>query len=950
MAIREDLYDPNQLVGDAEVPYLSNPIVTGNVRRHDPDNQHAYPYVPSLTGKRLVLEISRSPGNPTPLTLTIDFSLSGETDSFKKAIEEINTVGGADLQAFDAGGYLRLISQHAGFDNYLLVKGGSTNTAAALLGLMISPLPGSISYAGEMASTPPGPEQANPQGTQLVGKDEDLTSSVINRAILGMQQYTNRLLREFDRELVGIKEYSGITLIDGGTWGWGSYFALDDSTTRIPLKEFMGGSLMDLVNVLGSNGEEIVPIAAAGEIGASVWDGSKVYVTDVCYGGPPWTGSLFGSWNPPSGGDGGTIYDTGVYQKTKHAAVAITVIHGNLLVCDTATFLTKLVQPGDTLLVQNATNTYPFDPNGEYVVERVLSETQVQVRAKTQFEDKVWSTSPTPTRPNAEGNPSAYGEVFVPIGFFLPVSRLRFKTNVADMSALDLKIRLMVGKRLREIAASAQSRALANNSNPVGRMFRNHVDELEGAPDGTFLHNATALKVTTPPAWYGGDTITATRAQAYLDGLINSLKDATSAGHSGADLIGSAGITLTGPQALGNNSIRNQVGYLLSYYNAHVTAAADKHAAADITAAATSNNWNDGSNPGSGSVQSVLSQIVGQLANNASAADGAVKIGFYQITGGTKTVATGSVRSAITDLLNHVNKHLDAVSGWRHYAVAVDATAYSTVWYSFGGGTVQSYCNFLEDCLSSLKDDIGTRITNHVNGSAEKHADTAITSVNRTNFNGSYVHDCLDDIDGKAGFKAATNYWTAANYFRQINTQGYDITSFGGAISSAGGQINAENGNFRSTYNPGYSSGYTNQMVGKSMVKAWAQCWTPGNSGGSGGVISDGFNVSSCSAVNIHTLQINFASRMKVYASGSNHYGICAVMTPLMFGSPDIPWIPVIWDVDYQAGDWAYWIQVRFMAPTYPSGGDNNDGWWKCYGSPGHNIFFYLSIPGGRQV
>lgn len=752
MAIQESRYDIEQGRGDAEVPYLANPALTGSIRRFDPDLAHAYPYVPGLTDATISLKISRSPAD-VPFTLTHQFVLSGSPDSFKKAIDELNALG-TDIQAIDAGGYLKIISQHPGFDNYIQVVASSGTDAAPLLGLAIDPMPGSISYAGELESTPPGPSQPNPQGTMLIGRDEDLISSSINRAIVGMQQVIDRIIREFDREVIGYKEYTG-KIVHLGTIGGGmgtpvTYFELDDASSglRVPLKPLaqaelaLGRATADWISLLDADGKDV--LISTGSTWASA--GAKVLINRIYYGGTQfYYPDIFTSWGTP---DGKSIHDPGdnsLYQKTKHPIVAIEEIHGNTLVCPLATFEDLLIQPGDTVFIQDATNSHPFSHNGEFVVERVLSNTQLQVRAKTQFEELVFSSSPKPTRLNDSGTPSTYGNLKIPIGYFLPLSNLRLATSVVlPVDSREYRLRVATSMRLREMLATNWARPISNNADSVSDLIYRHVSEFETDP--VFLHNASKIKFTDLPLWASGsadpnDYIHAGRVQTALATIVSNLASVAGpfpAGLSGSDRIGCSPHSGS-PRALLVGTVWDQLQALLGFYNNHVyQGTADRHRALDVDKDQTTGNWYDGTNINDGisplppSVQVSINAIVSQLAvcgPLATDQDGAKRLGFSKYTLSGYNLNQGSVRTAFQDLLTHVVNHINAATG--------------------------------------------------------AHAASAISAATpRTYFSGASVEAQLSDLDSKAAFQAKANTFTQKQTLNGVAGDTNAAMAFTGAISN----------------------------------------------------------------------------------------------------------------------------------------------------------------------
>jgi len=112
------------------------------------------------------------------------------------------------------------------------------------------------------------------------------------------------------------------------------------------------------------------------------------------------------------------------------------------------------------------------------------------------------------------------------------------------------------------------------------------------------------------------------------------------------------------PRSLRNGTIKAAFASLLGYYDNHVTAAADRHAASAIDGTATG-NWADATNVGAGTVQAMLSEIVSDLA----ATTGDVKVGAPLRSGTPVSLSAGSVGSQLAALLAAVN----AQAVYAHY-------------------------------------------------------------------------------------------------------------------------------------------------------------------------------------------------------------------------------------------------------------------------------------------
>src|SRR5262249_28424030 len=136
--------------------------------------------------------------------ITVTFS----SNDYSDALSAITNADVTNLESVDMDGFLAIRNRNSGGTHYLKIKPqvDPDLEAALVLGFAVDPYPGSISYAGEVASTPGVRRQSNPQGTVLIGKDEDLNSSSFNRAMMAILQYLEKDKIDLDREILVIKE------------------------------------------------------------------------------------------------------------------------------------------------------------------------------------------------------------------------------------------------------------------------------------------------------------------------------------------------------------------------------------------------------------------------------------------------------------------------------------------------------------------------------------------------------------------------------------------------------------------------------------------------------------------------------------------------------------------------------------------------------------------------
>lgn len=505
MGSQEEKFGLEHALGKTNVSRTINPTIRGSIRRSDPDGGHAEPYFSTLTGKNLTVEV-------TPVG---DQVISFSSDDLADAIAAINAISPANLRAEDDDGYLRLINLNSGNKNKLVIKSG---TAVGILGLLVSPEPGSTSYAGEVTTSAPGrsstSNQSNPQGTALVANNEDLTSEVINRAIFGAVRHIERIVRGLDIEIPIVKKIA-VTVSTHVPTGK-KVFVIQDGTLRFPIQGFgitanpaPTAGFDKLVSLRSSPNDLDIfdPFNAGGTPRISA-----VYYNDGTNAGADNT-TNFATWGTI---DGKSIFAS--QTKNKQAAVNITAIRGDILVAPTALFVTNVCQPGDTVVIESANNNVPFNHNGEFVIVQVLSETMLVVRAKSAHESTFISTEkPTELNVNLPGGTS-YGTVRVIVGATIPMSKLMFEVDswVPNGSYF---ARVLCFRRVQDLAANELGETLHPGN----------------AGLGTLVSTLTAAMIAYAGgiAWADGTTNPATTVEAQLDKIISDL-----AGTGGAIKIG----------------------------------------------------------------------------------------------------------------------------------------------------------------------------------------------------------------------------------------------------------------------------------------------------------------------------------------------------------------------------------------------------------------------------
>lgn len=545
MSSDQNKYGIDHLIGGATLPKDANPTIRGSIRRADPDG-NPEPHFTGLNGTTLNLDYS-----PTGAQ-AINFT----SDDLDDAITAINAVDALNLKAAEEDGYLRLSNLNGGSKNYLKVAGG---TAVPILGFRVDPLPGSASFAGEISTASPGRQQGqnNPHGTALVAGDEDLTSAGINRAIIGALLHAERLAGDLDLESLAVQEVA--VTVQAHPISGERVFRIQDPTLRIPIRGFgiavsnPAAGLLDsqfmIMEISGGQSQEYIDPTNATFYGRVV----NVYYDDL-------SNTLddtasFVAWGTP---DGKSIFNK-TATDDKHAATAITLVDGDVISVTGATFQALDCSPGDTVLIEAATNNDPFNHNGEFIITEVFSEEDIRVRPKTSF-DRTFSSTDIPRGLNQSlPGGTSYGTLKVLIGDFISASDLVFEVAPTAVPASSA-VRMLIGRRVQETRlplADAGLPSLNKSNVRVAELIRihsvtasslrhasSHIDApaVAGAPDSltigtveaqlaellTHINNLIAGQVTYGGGvnWADGTPNPSVSLEAQVDKMLNDLTGA----------------------------------------------------------------------------------------------------------------------------------------------------------------------------------------------------------------------------------------------------------------------------------------------------------------------------------------------------------------------------------------------------------------------------------------
>lgn len=424
--------EQGSLAGHTDVPLLTNPLLRGTVRRHDPDGGHAAPYFAGLSGQSLRVFVGNGPGITGQLaSITINFA----SDDYQAVVSAVNAVSPTHIRWKESDGFAGIECVHAGEKFWMSIGSASTAGALTALGYKAYPSPGAFSRAGDFASAPSNRSQANPTGTKLLSKDESLSTSSINRAIIGMLEGIGARLSDLDKPIVVYRDYP-MTISAVPFTVDNSLFVTGDITDKLSIKALTNplslAPLQKSIAVMYDSGPKVVPLYST--------SGDPVFVEFVSYGRSetvdPTDQSV--TWGSPPVNPAAKLGED-VAQSMKIALTAITKIEGNVITATGAGFNTNLVSPGDVITIQNATNNTPFNHNGEFVILSILNANSIVVRPLGQNEDLVDTSEDRPRALNQELPPAtSYGDVGVYVGWGIPLAgpsstaadRIYFKLSV----------------------------------------------------------------------------------------------------------------------------------------------------------------------------------------------------------------------------------------------------------------------------------------------------------------------------------------------------------------------------------------------------------------------------------------------------------------------------------------------------------------------------------------
>lgn len=411
--------------GNTEVPLVSVPRITGTVRRDSSGEIAALP-LPST------LKVESDLGNAS-VTFTTSRALNDIVAALSAALAALATVE-------DRDGCLSILSLTSGAGGYIRIKAPSSGfpDAAPYFGFRVDPHPLATVAAGDVERAEVRPStEANPEGTAFVPYGADRTPRAFNRALMRLSKNLDHL----HSRMVNPVAMPIALEVDATDVAWAARLTLDadDNVVQMDLSDLAGinpgfagrvyvgeldaNSSLNAIGacfkILDTDDNEIVAA-----------DNRVVRVAAVTRGMRAAAVPLFpDDWNPPAGPlsdtvavvpDGGNALGVDL---VKSAATAISEVldHATIVVAG-ATYVTDGVVPGDIVTISGSNIDSPTNHNGTYIVEVVVSEEQLVIRAQDpeapgdlnlgpgilgdaqvstggKFQDNVWLTFDPPIPP-----------------------------------------------------------------------------------------------------------------------------------------------------------------------------------------------------------------------------------------------------------------------------------------------------------------------------------------------------------------------------------------------------------------------------------------------------------------------------------------------------------------------------------------------------------------------
>lgn len=395
------------LQGNTSVPEVASPLLQGTIPMDVAGNITLIDSLPTPWNLSLYLETEVK-------VIEVDFSDSTTGASLQNIVDAINNDpdnsynGTQQLTASIRAGCLRIESVSTGDGAFLRVNAAPPNSfpsSAIYFGLREHPHSEATVYSGDLTSSAVDSlGQKNPMGTSFIARGEDRSSDNYNRALasIGINADTNRMM--LSRGL-GVPETLQLEIdvldpsfihprfiVDPLTnavngISLDSNIANDPHNTLLENRILVGtltkdstiSEIRELFNITDPEGKEIS------------FNGKPVRVSAITSGYtqsylPP-TGPLVMESKPMANlnlsqvvGDVGIALSADIPRDSGTQSQSITeVLDGYTVVCDTATFITGNVSPGDKVVISGSSGGNRTN-DGNYLVENVISETTLELK------------------------------------------------------------------------------------------------------------------------------------------------------------------------------------------------------------------------------------------------------------------------------------------------------------------------------------------------------------------------------------------------------------------------------------------------------------------------------------------------------------------------------------------------------------------------------------------
>ena len=384
-------------MGNTSAPVLSQPVLRGSLMK-DSTGSFAGSLVPLLVTSELVIETKSMVDAAIVGGISTQFDPSDV--SMTTILSQLNAALAGYATAAELEGCLVITGVDSGADAYVRVMpslAGFPN-AAATFGFDAHPHPLATSTSGDLEDAPVRPrQQVNPIGTKFIATGEDRVGSAYNRALQMLGGNSDLLYTWLKRAVVRAVEIVVPSAVDGSPSPYVTV-NVDGSIDQVDLTDlsvfdatlagkrlYVGGmsssstlsEIAEFYEVLDVDRKQLVSGDRTVRIGA-VTRGPRS-------GSPPEFDSETVGPDVPLGNttsvpdtDGLNALGT---NRAKHAGVTITEIRQRTtVVCAGAAFSTNGVQPGDLALVSGAAIDVPFNHDGWYIIETVVSNEELVLR------------------------------------------------------------------------------------------------------------------------------------------------------------------------------------------------------------------------------------------------------------------------------------------------------------------------------------------------------------------------------------------------------------------------------------------------------------------------------------------------------------------------------------------------------------------------------------------